>query len=193
LLTFEDRDSGVAAVGWLLHHEYLGAIPSRARIKGVRLRSGDIQIGDDQVLEAYFPEPRFNSWTVAELHVVDPHVIPNARRDHFEQNVHFNDLTAQFEPLARQIARRCREASIERNRFKALQSASIGLTMELVKEPSAQAGHTDLLPKLAKCVAEMRSFLRRFGTAHRETQLEEALKVLEGAITATSAPSDVEG
>jgi molecular chaperone HtpG len=35
LLTFEDRDGGVAAVGWLLHHEYLGAIPARGRVGGL--------------------------------------------------------------------------------------------------------------------------------------------------------------
>src|SRR3546814_14880446 len=86
LLTFEDRDGGVAAVGWIVHHDYLGALPRRARIGGIRLRAGDIQVGDHQVLIDYFAEPRFNSWAVAEIQVLDRRIIPNARRDFFEHN-----------------------------------------------------------------------------------------------------------
>ena len=37
-----DRD----AFGWILHHSYLGAIPDRLGIKGLRLRSGNVQVGD---------------------------------------------------------------------------------------------------------------------------------------------------
>src|SRR3546814_2661275 len=105
LLTFEDRDGGVAAVGWIVHHDYLGALPRRARIGGIRLRAGDIQVVDHQVLIDYFAEPRFHSWSVAEIHVLDRRTIPNARRDFFELTVHFNDLTAQLEPLTRKLAK----------------------------------------------------------------------------------------
>lgn len=160
LLTFEDRDGGVAAVGWLLHHEYLGSIPARARIGGLRLRSGDIQVGGDQVLEDYFPEPRFNAWTVAEIHVVDPRIVPNARRDHFEHNIHFNDLTAQLEPLGRQIARRCRSASIDRNRAKALQAAADGLRAEIGSR-GAEIVTGEVRVQLERCLQAMQAFLRR--------------------------------
>src|SRR5205823_2170747 len=63
-----DGDSGPAAVGWILHHGYLGAIPPRARIGGIRLRSGDIQVGDATIVETVFVEPRFNAWCVGEFH-----------------------------------------------------------------------------------------------------------------------------
>lgn len=160
LLTFEDRDGGVAAVGWLAHHEYFGAIPRRARIGGIRLRSGDIQIGDHQVLIDYFAEPRFNSWAIAEIHILDRRIIPNARRDYFEHNVHFNDLTAQLEPLTRTIAKCCRSASIDRNRAKALQNAASALAQDL-KSQEANTIQSEIKPKLEKCVSTMRAFARQ--------------------------------
>ncbi len=179
LLEFQDRDGGVSAVGWILHHEYLGALPQRARIKGARLRAGDVQVGDERVLEDHYPEPRFNSWTVAEIHVVDPRIVPNARRDQFEHNVHFSDLTAQFEPIARQIARRCRNASIDRNRAKALEQAAASVA-DLVAErhlPSVPA--PALLPAIADCVSKVRALLKRIPQFEGEAKLDEALARLE--------------
>jgi hypothetical protein len=186
LLTFEDRDGGVAAVGWLLHHEYLGSIPARARIGGLRLRSGDIQVGGDQVLEDYFPEPRFNAWSVAEIHVVDPRIVPNARRDHFEHNVHFNDLTAQLEPLGRQIARRCRSASIDRNRARALQTATAGLA-DQIRKGAAEVAPAQIRPHLERCVEAMRAFLRRHnGLDGGGESVQAALSALEDALSKDS-------
>jgi molecular chaperone HtpG len=66
------------------------------------------------MFEELFPEARFNGWSVGELHVIDPRIIPNGRRDHFEQGVHFYNLLTHLTPLAREIARRCRTSSIQR-------------------------------------------------------------------------------
>jgi hypothetical protein len=45
------------------------------------VRCGNIQVGDDRMFEELFPEARFNGWSVGELHVIDPRIIPNGRRD----------------------------------------------------------------------------------------------------------------
>src|SRR5207237_2794392 len=85
-------DGELSVVAWVLHHGYTGALPNEALIKGVRLRVGNVQVGDHALLEELFPESRFNSWAVGEVHVFDPRVLPNGRRDHFEQNVHFDNI-----------------------------------------------------------------------------------------------------
>lgn len=74
-------DGGVAAIAWILHHGYSGAIPVRAGVKGLRMRNGNMQIGGHSLLEELFPEPRFNAWAVGEVHVIDKRLIPNGRRD----------------------------------------------------------------------------------------------------------------
>src|ERR1700730_8539411 len=62
-------DGGIAAVGWILHHGYKGAVPD-STLKGLRLRSGNIQVGGSNILEDLFTEVRFNSWCVGEVHIV---------------------------------------------------------------------------------------------------------------------------
>ena len=44
-----------AAIGWIAHSSYLGAIPREAGIRGVRARSGNIQIGDETHIRAPLP------------------------------------------------------------------------------------------------------------------------------------------
>jgi molecular chaperone HtpG len=111
-------DGGLAAIGWVLHHGYTGALPAGALVKGIRLRAGNVQVGDDRLLEELFAEARFNSWAVGEIHVIDRRLLPNGRRDHFEQNVHYNNLLTHLTPVARELSRRCRTSSIRRNRWR---------------------------------------------------------------------------
>lgn len=115
-----DGDGGVRAVVWLMHHSYLGAFHGASELRGLRARIGDIQVGDQEIFAEVFPEPRFNSWTVGEVHIVDRRIIPNGRRDGFEQNAAYVDLVAQLVPVGREIARRCRHTSAQRNRVRAI-------------------------------------------------------------------------
>ena len=107
-------DGNVAAIAWVLHHEYEGALPLATMVKGLRLRSGNIQVGGHTLLEDLFPETRFNSWTVGEVHVLDSRIVPNGRRDHFEQNAHYHSLLNHLLPTVRSVARRCRASSVRR-------------------------------------------------------------------------------
>lgn len=114
-LNIPGADGTTAAVGWILHHSYFGAFPKNSPIKGLRLRSGNMQIGEAELLDEIFPEPRFNSWVVGEVHIMDGRILPNARRDHFEQSVHFRSVLGQLTPIARDVGHLCRDSSIRRN------------------------------------------------------------------------------
>jgi molecular chaperone HtpG len=115
LIDLRGDGNNLVAVGWALHHGYYGAIDAKASIKGLRLRGGNIQVGECDVLNELFAEQRFNSWSVGEIHVIDSRILPNGRRDYFEQNVHFKDLLNRLVPLAKDLARRCRVSSLRRN------------------------------------------------------------------------------
>ena len=114
LLEIPGIDCDVAGVAWVLHHEYEGAVPAGTLVKGLRLRTGNIQVGNHVLLEDLFTEPRFNGWSVGEVHVIDRRIVPNGRRDHFEQNAHLQNLLNHLAPTARDIARRCRSGSVRR-------------------------------------------------------------------------------
>lgn len=117
LLPFEGMEDGLAAVGWVLHHDYLGSIPRAAAVAGIRLRSGNIQVGDHRLLDDQFHEPRFNGWCVGEIHVLSPRIVPNGRRDNFETNGHWQDLQGKLATFAAQLVRACRGKSLARNKM----------------------------------------------------------------------------
>ncbi len=111
LFTIAGVDGGVAAKGWVVHYGYLGALPRDTNVRGLRLRTGNIQVGDDATLEHIFQEPRFNSWSVGEFHIVDSRIVPNGRRDQYEQSVHLANVLNHIAPIARDIGLRCRTRS----------------------------------------------------------------------------------
>lgn len=90
---------------------------------GLRVRVGNIPIGDQTILEQIFPETRFNSWTVGEVHVLDRRIVPNGRRDEFEANAHYANLVNQLSPIGRDVARRCRTSSTLRSKLREFELA----------------------------------------------------------------------
>ena len=109
------RSAGLAAIGWIAHSSYLGAIPKGAAIRGIRARIGKIQIGDETVFDHLFPQARFNRWCIGEVHILDANVIPNGRRDYFEVGPHTRNLENHLSAVCRRIVTRCRRASRKRN------------------------------------------------------------------------------
>lgn len=141
----------VDAVGWLLHHEYLGAVPGDQLVGGLRLRSGNIQIGDTDALRSVFPQPRFNEWTCGEVHLLNRKIRPNGRRDNLEFSAHVSNLYDQLRPLGFEIAKKCREFSNTRsvlNRFGKFFSESehlIDLLADGFFRPKRTASYFELL------------------------------------------------
>lgn len=120
----ESIDGETAAVGWLIHHDYQGAIPVAQGVRGLRARVGNIQIGHDRLFLEVFPEDRFCSWTIGEVHVLDGRVVPNGRRDEFESNAHLDNIIAHLRPIGAEVARECRISSQKRNRLKTFELAA---------------------------------------------------------------------
>ncbi len=120
---FADVDGDVGAIAWIAHHEYVRGIPAGLGIRGLRARCGDVQVGEANLFEGLYKEPRFNGWTIGEVHVLDRRIVPNGRRDDFEVNHHGYNLSAQLATTADEIAARCRTASIGRNAEQSIRLA----------------------------------------------------------------------
>lgn len=127
-------DGGLAAIGWVAHHEYPGNLIGSDTLAGLRVKVGGIQVGDENLIADLFPEARFNAWTVGEVHILDPRIIPNGRRDGFEPNVHWQNVSNNISVIARAVVSRCRALSITRNRAKQV------------------IGHEQLLSEFLECV-----------------------------------------
>lgn len=117
-LEFLGQDGDVEAFGWVLEHAYLGAIPRKLGLGGIRLRTGNIQVGGEAVLSHLFAEPRFASWAIGDIHVESASVLPNARRDEFEATVAYAHLQDEFTIFLKRIAQGIRDRSLQRNRIR---------------------------------------------------------------------------
>lgn len=163
LFTIPAVDGGVAAKGWVLHHAYLGAIPRDLGVRGLRMRSGNIQVGDDSIVESAFVESRFNAWAVGEFHILDNRIIPNGRRDQYEQGVHLANVLNHLAPIARDIGNRCRIRSQYRQLMK--RAENLGIEVEnglavLHQGAVTTAARSSLISKLEGLLAALEKIAR---------------------------------
>ena len=103
-----------SAIGWIARTSYRGAIPKNRGVRCLRARVGNMQIGGEDIFDHLFSEDRFNRWCIGEIHILDPAVVPNARRDYFEPGPHLRNLENQLGVVCRRTEQRCRSASKER-------------------------------------------------------------------------------
>jgi molecular chaperone HtpG len=157
MISMPGMDGETAAIGWVLHHGYTGALPSQTLQKGLRLRVGNIQVGDYRLLDDLFPESRFNGWCIGEVHIADSRIVPNGRRDNFEQNTHYLNLLTHLTPVARNLTKRCRSSSIRRNRWREFLREIESAKEKLAIIQQGALGRTDrahLLREVHAAVAE---------------------------------------
>ena len=108
-------DGELYALGWYGNCGWYGFLSDR-ELSGFRVRKGNILIGDSRTLNGIFKESRFNGWTQGEIFIVTDKLVPNARRDDFEQNeAYYQFIDALSSGVAINIARAIREASQTRN------------------------------------------------------------------------------
>lgn len=122
-----DSEGNPLARGWILDHDYPGALPISSYVRGLRIRIGNIQVGDERVLDSLFKEHRFNVWCIGEVHICTPDIYPNTRRDDLEQCPQVDDLMNALRILAKKLTDTCREASLKRNKKSKLVHRNISL------------------------------------------------------------------
>lgn len=123
-------DGELFALGWYGNSGWYGFLSDK-ELSGFRVRKGNILIGDSKTMNAIFKEARFNGWTQGEIFIVTDKLIPNARRDDFEQNdAYYKLIEALSDGVGLEIARTIREASLTRNNpnAKALREVEKKLT-----------------------------------------------------------------
>jgi molecular chaperone HtpG len=128
----KDRISGIDSIelragdsllafGWLARMRLLGAVSARSNVDGVRVRRDNILIGNKDLLSDFFREKRFNNYLVGEIYTIDDHLVPNSRRDDFEDSAEKDNFYESFvKTIGLPISKRIRQVSIERSKQKAI-------------------------------------------------------------------------
>ncbi len=113
LLDINKSDGGLLARGWYARTGYLASLPPRVRMRGVRIRQGNIEIGDEYFLANTFKERRFATWHIGEIHL-GYSLKANARRDGFEQSPHYEVFLEKASILGAHLSYLCRMSSKKR-------------------------------------------------------------------------------
>ncbi len=115
LFKFVTDNNDTLAIGWYAVSDLSGSLPRICQYRGIRVRQGNIEVGSESYLNNCFTEPRFNFWHVGEIHASSKYLIPNARRDGFEQSEHLESFLQQATALGKHLSRECRRAARLRN------------------------------------------------------------------------------
>ncbi|MGE4302616.1 MAG: ATP-binding protein [Novosphingobium sp.] len=116
--------------GWIGVSNFPGEIVDETAA-GVRFRIKNIQIGNAEIIEslaeeltAAGTERRLQPWAVGEIFVTNSQVVPNARRDGFEDSAAWRTLRRDIkEQVVRRIIKLVRGASSTRTAMKNLSDA----------------------------------------------------------------------
>ena len=133
--------------GWYLNHDFPGALPLASRVRGLRTRVGNMQVGDEASWSFLFQEPRFNLWHIAEIHVDSKTLSPNTRRNGFAYSPAFDDLTNELSTIAIKFAEICRIASQRRNSVQRSKQRSIALQNDVYLDILSQLKVDEPLPE----------------------------------------------
>lgn len=142
---FKDNNGEVLAILWFAKTGYSGTIQNDT-VKGIRLRKGNIQLGERTVLNSFFKDERFNGWLIGELHIVSTKLIPNARRDNLEKTDDYYNLQGQLRTWADEISSIIRKISICRNTDKT--NKRLEKIIEEVSTTEMPLDETDIVPEI---------------------------------------------
>lgn len=96
---FYSTEGNLIAWMWIGLSRFEKQIPKINTMRGLRLRSSNIQLGNDNTLQDLFKENRGNYYFVGEVFSVSKNLIPNSQRNYFNENetrVIFEDLLREY-------------------------------------------------------------------------------------------------
>jgi molecular chaperone HtpG len=181
---------------WYAKTSFYGTLQDEA-IKGIRVRKGNILIGDKTTLNHVFKDERFNGWLLGELHIISDRLIPNARRDEMEKNAAYAAMIADLRTWADGISSEIRKTSNQRSSDKKAQriiefaqnetTPNIEATTTVVmpevilmdKAETEQVNHTELVAALDILISAQQSSTK-YKALNLQTNITiEKKKVLE--------------
>jgi hypothetical protein len=112
---FYNEESDLIALAWFAKMKFLSSLPKSIYYRGLRVRHGNIEVGDDRFLEDIFTETRFSRWHIGEVHL-GPQFRPNARRDGFEPSEELDLFIDKAKVLGIGLSKICRYSSQTRTK-----------------------------------------------------------------------------
>ncbi len=98
---FRTDDGRLLGWLWFAVTKYEKQIPAINKMRGIRVRKCNIQIGNEETLSypKFYKESRGNYYFIGELFAVDAELRPNARRDYFNTNATLKLFESKIIPV----------------------------------------------------------------------------------------------
>lgn len=115
---FYDKDGNLIMWLWVGVSQLKGIIEKGCKMRGIRLRKENIQIGNEDALQKLFKEDRGQHYFIGELFAVSKDLIPNSQRDYFNENAMRVWFEEEVKGYFKSLHKIYRDASELRNALK---------------------------------------------------------------------------
>jgi hypothetical protein len=181
-----DAISSEGWFGWIGRSNFKGELTDNT-VAGIRFRVKNIQIDGSDLIESLAAEltiggteGRLQRYAVGEVFITNAAVIPNARRDGFEDSAAWRAIRAEIkERVAKRIITLVREASISRTRIKALSNEIDALRRKLAADSIAPADADRVSRSLDGLLAKLRPDKLTGGNPEEVGDLISVVKTLK--------------
>jgi molecular chaperone HtpG len=182
---FYDENDQLLAWMWFGLSSLKRQIKPENKQRGLRLRKGNIQIGESGTLRKLFKDARGNEYFIGEVFAVHPELIPNARRDYFNSNPIRTVFEEQLREFFVELWKLCNLASDDRSAYRNIQNYHAAVTEYKQK---AAAGFTGSVDKEA-LETELEEKKKRAETAKRK--IDKRISIGEGGSELTARVREI--
>jgi Histidine kinase-, DNA gyrase B-, and HSP90-like ATPase len=169
------------AIGWYGISSAQKQMPPCNIARGIRLRKGNIQIGEDDTLQRLWKERRFHFYFIGELHAINAELVPNGRRDYFDENKTLKVFEAELQAFLNNELHRLTHAASTINSAKRKLDKLDELEKEF-EEKSTSAGfvspkeHEELQKKIERGQDDAEKARKDLGKIREKAQSNPALE-----------------
>lgn len=110
--------------GWYTISCLKGQMKPKNIARGIRLRKENIQIGDEEICKKFFSrtdDQRFSFYYFGEIHAISKSLIPNSRRDYFNESKECTDFEIRIKQDFLKLKELCYDAQRYRSSIATIQ------------------------------------------------------------------------
>ncbi len=171
-------------IGWYGITDLSGAIRDK-RVNGLRLRKKNILIGDNKTADKFFGNnptyQNFNRWFLGEIYVYDDELIPNARRDDFEQGDEYSEFAKEVRKTTAEKLRKMPHA-LSRQRTENKTIGKCKKTISQVKKDLDKGLTSTSKEKFLEKLEKSETQLKRVSGKRKDPQITSAETVTNTSI-----------
>jgi molecular chaperone HtpG len=163
-------DGSPLYIGWLAITDFSGQIRDEM-LQGVRLRKGNILVGDNTTFARFFPSEGAvaNKMFAAEIHILHPDIIPNAKRDDFEPGKMYQELAIKLSAWADYLNRTYRRGSSKIS--SAIRNIDKACSEQRDLETQINAGAISSDVKRDKFISDLNKIQKSIATSKKELDI----------------------